>query len=96
MSIITEKISVADLLCQCAEEASELAQALMKYYRAVHGTNPTPVTVAEAKKALIEEIADVNVTVEALRLKLGISCDDIAEVEDEKIDRWEERLKNGV
>lgn len=96
MLTIVDALSTDDLLVQAAEEASELVQALTKYYRAMHGTNPTPITVAEARKSLIEEIADVNVAVEAVRLKLGISCDDIAEVEVAKIERWERRLENGI
>lgn len=96
MLTITNKLTLDDLLIQLAEEASELAQALTKYYRVTHGSNPTPVTISAARNALIEEIADVNVAVEAVRLKLMISCDDIAEVEDEKIARWKERVTNGI
>ena len=175
MMTITNKLTLDDLLIQAAEEASELAQALTKYYRVTHGSNPTPVTLDAARNALIEEIADVNVAVNALDMKtppkqqcyenedrygvsvaldimlvkaanassemarattkyclvqqdvfstygerlkyhqemwqtihdmeaemevlrraLGISCDDIAEIEAEKIARWEERVKNGI
>ena len=49
MLTIVDALSTDDLLVQAAEEASELVQALTKYYRAMHGTNPTPITVAEAK-----------------------------------------------
>jgi hypothetical protein len=44
----------------------------------------------------VEEIADVNVAAEAARRKLGISCDEIAEVEDAKIERWRRRVENGI
>lgn len=96
MLTITNKLTLDDLLIQAAEEASELAQALTKYYRVLHHANPTPVTLAQAREAIVEEIADVNVAVEALRLKLGISCDDIAEVEAAKIERWRRRIENGI
>lgn len=93
---IIESLSLDDLLIQLAEEASELAQALTKYYRVIHASNPTPVSLAEAREAIVEEIADVNVAAEALRLKLMISCDDIAEVEAKKIERWRRRANDGV
>ena len=96
MLTIINKLTLDDLLIQAAEEASELAQAATKYYRVIHGSNPTPVTLDAARNALIEEIADVNVAVEAVRLKLMISCDDIADVENEKIERWKERVENGI
>lgn len=93
MDKIVSTLTLDDLLIQAAEEASELAQALTKYYRVTHGSNPTPVSLQDARDALVEEIADVNVAAEAVRLKLMISCDDIAEVEDEKIARWKERAE---
>ncbi len=96
MTTITNACSLDDLLIQAAEEASELAQAAAKYYRVMHGANPSPVTLADARAALIEEIADVNVSVDAMRRKLGISCDEIAEVEDAKIERWRRRIENGI
>ena len=51
-----------------------------------------PKAAADALGKLVEEIADVNVAAEAVRVKLGISCDTIAEVEDAKIERWRRRL----
>lgn len=96
MNEITSRLTLDDLLIQAAEEASELAQALTKYYRVIHASNPTPVSLAEAREAIVEEIADVNVAAEALRLKLMISCDDIAEVEAKKIERWRRRANDGV
>lgn len=96
MLTITNKLTLDDLLIQAAEEASELAQALTKYYRVTHGSNPTSVSLQDARDALIEEIADVNVAAEAVRRKMGISCDEIAEVEDAKIERWRRRIENGI
>ena len=93
METITKHIPLEDLLIQLAEEAAELAQAASKYHRAIRGTNPTPVSQSGARLALIEEVADVNVAAEAVRMKLGILCDEIAVVEDEKIERWKKRIR---
>lgn len=96
METITKHIPLEDLLIQLAEEAAELAQAASKYHRAIRGTNPTPVSQHGARLALIEEVADVNVAAEAVRMKLGILCDEIAIVEDEKIERWKKRIRTGA
>lgn len=90
MDKIISTLTLDDLLIQLAEEAAELAQAAAKYYRVMHGANPSPVD------ALVEKIADVNVAAEAARRKMGISCDEIAEVEDAKIERWRRRVENGI
>lgn len=92
MNEIAKKVPLDALLMQLAEECGELTQAAGKYYRAIHGGNPTSLTPADALGKLVEEIADVNVAAEAVRVKLGISCDTIAEVEDAKIERWRMRL----
>lgn len=96
MHTITSKLTLDDLLIQAAEEASELAQALTKYYRVMHGSNPTPVTLAEAREAIVEEIADVNVATAVLRYKIGIPGEEIDEIEAAKIERWRRRVENGV
>ena len=58
--IIREKIGIGEVLAQLAEEATELAQAALKYRRVITGTNPTPVSKEEALEHLREEIADVD------------------------------------
>ena len=85
-----------DLLCQLAEEAAELAQAALKLRRAITQNNPTPVTAADARAVLIEEIADVEGAFEVLRHKIGITCDDVFAVEVAKIERWKGRVRDGV
>lgn len=92
MNEIVKNVPLDALLMQLAEECGELTQAVGKYYRATHDGNPTPVTLADTLDKLVEEIADVNVTAEAVRIKLGIYCEQIAEVEDAKIERWRRRL----
>ena len=96
MDKIVSSLTLDDLLIQLAEEASELAQAATKYYRVMRGANPSPVSMQDARDALVEEIADVNVAAEAVRRKMGISCDEIAEVEGAKIERWRRRVENGI
>lgn len=96
MDKIVKTLSLDDLLIQLAEEASELAQAATKLYRVTHGANPSPVSLQDARDALVEEIADVNVAAEAVRRKMGISCDDIFEMEDAKTERWRRRVENGI
>ena len=95
MNEIVKKVPLDALLLQLAEECEELTQAVGKYYRATHDGNHTPVTLADALDELVEEIADVNVAAEAVRMKLGIYCEQIAEAEDAKIERWRRRI-NGA
>ena len=96
MDKIISTLTLDDLLIQLAEEASELAQAATKYYRVMRGANSSPAPVQDARDALVEEIADVNVAAEAVRRKVGITCDEIAEVEDAKIERWRRMVENGI
>lgn len=96
MDKIIESLTLDDLLIQLTEEAAELAQAAAKYNRVARGTNPSPVPLQDARDALVEEIADVNVAAEAVRRKMGISCDEIAEVEDAKIERWRRRVNDAA
>ena len=92
MNEIAKKVPLDALLMQLAEECGELTQAAGKYYRSAHDDNPTPVALTDALDKLVEEIADVNVAAEAVRIKLGIYDEQIAEVEDAKIERWRRRL----
>lgn len=78
------------LLEQLAEECSELAQAALKLARKERGENPTPKTLDECFKALIEEMADVKLciwVVEASRsFDLRCNCD-------RKRERWAKRIR---
>ena len=68
-TIIRYKLSKTELLAQLAEEATELAQAALKYRRACDGTNPTPVKESEALDHLKEEIADVQLLIGVLDME---------------------------
>ena len=77
---------------QLAEEAAELGHAALKLARILRGENPTPMPEeAEAREALVREIADVMVCVDAVTdtrmlRDIGTCCT-------EKKDRWEQRLR---
>ena len=100
---IASRLSREDILCQLAEEASELAQAALKLRRAITGTNPTPVSADGANHTLNEEIVDVAVAVEAWFKSVIIGIDEIGTDDiksalgtfaDIKIARWAQRLKD--
>ncbi len=76
---------------QLAEEASELAHAALKLARILRGESPTPIGEAQARENLIEEIADVLVTVDAVTDTRMFQ--DIESYCTEKKDRWEQRLE---
>ena len=79
------------LLCQLAEEAAELAQAALKERRTLSDENPTPKTYQNAHIDLLEEVADVYVSLGEL-LSL-MDWETIAHTRAEKEKRWIERLK---
>lgn len=81
-----------DILCQLAEECSELAQAALKLRRTMSVTNPARKTRAEAFDALIEETADVLVCLRTLRETADNGyCIDVLITE--KVERWRNHLK---
>ena len=81
-----------DILCQLAEECSELAQAALKLRRTMSVTNPARKTRAEAFDALIEETADVLVCLRTLQATADNGyCIDVLIAE--KMERWRNHLK---
>ena len=90
---VADMLSTYELLTQLAEEAAELAQAALKYRRALRteqgqeDTSPTPKTAQEARKALEEEVADVELCVYALELTIDF------EPMKRKGERWLRRLE---
>ena len=85
---ITRSIGEEALYSQLAEEASELAQAALKVARVIHGTNPTPVSLAEAKGMVREELTDVA----QCATYLGVNID--YEQVKSKEERWVKRISN--
>jgi NTP pyrophosphatase (non-canonical NTP hydrolase) len=59
---ISSRMTEEAALRQIAEEAAELAQAALKYLRTRKQDSPTPTTPAEALTNLLEEIGDVQVS----------------------------------
>lgn len=87
MKYVREHFDTYDILDQLAEEAAELSQAALKLKRAMKGTNPTPVSLVDANKQLIEEYSDICNVANVM----GISIDhDICAY---KMKRWVERKK---
>lgn len=75
-----------EVLAQLAEEAAELAQAALKLRRALDGRNPTPVSEAAARAALIEESTDVALCLNLLQIEADWA------LYRKKYSRWRQRL----
>lgn len=93
--LITQKLGARERLEVLAEEAAELSQAALKMIRAYKmggAVNPTPITPNEALENLFEEIADVELAVEALGFYY-MNRRRIIDIKEEKRKRWFERLK---
>lgn len=88
---IGDQVPLAELLALLAEEAVELSHAALKLRRACDGSNPTPVHTNQALDNLMEEIADVRLLNQILGVEyLHI---DIQRRMEEKLTRWQNRLK---
>lgn len=90
---VLDKLGLPEVLTQLAEEASELAQAALKYRRALMGVNPTPVTKVEALARLREEIADVESCLTAVGPEVRGDVVTMLRTSAAKLKRWEDRLK---
>ena len=89
---IAEQLGPEEILCQCAEECAELAQAVLKMRRVLVGT--TPLTQSEARVLINEEVADVLNCVEALEAISLVDMGRVDQIKEDKLDRWESRLTN--
>lgn len=85
---IARSIGWEAMYTQLAEEATELAQAALKVARIMHGTNPTPISLIEAKDMVREEFTDVVQC--ATYLELGADYEQIKHKEE----RWANRIAN--
>jgi hypothetical protein len=90
---VSDILPKTEILAQVAEEASELAQAALKLRRALDGTNPTPKSVEECRKAFEEEYADVVNCIIALDCMDDAAFDRMQKMQHEKEIRWLSRLK---
>jgi hypothetical protein len=93
LDYIAAKVSRTSRLMQVAEEAAELIHAATKLARIKAGDNPAAVSRKQALKNLVEEIADVKNSIDALQLDDILPSGAVEEVERVKLDRWFERVK---
>lgn len=84
-------LTEGELLCQLAEESAELVQAALKERRALEDDNPTPVSYPDAHANLLEEVADVYVSLGEL-LSLA-DWETVAHIRAKKEKRWIQRLE---
>lgn len=92
-STIVKLLGEPEILTQLAEEASELAQAALKLRRALTGDNPTPKSQEECRKALIEEMADVELCLMILGYWNSKASRTVGEIIAAKAKRWGQRLE---
>lgn len=93
LEYIREKLNEEELLCQLAEEASELAQAALKLRRVYEGSNPARTTGERALNNLHEEIADVKLTLKVLGLDGPNDRAKHAHIMQVKATRWARELE---
>lgn len=96
--VIRKHLKDDEILAQLAEEAAELSQAALKLRRALAGVNPTPVSKKRALNCFIEEMADVDVAMNAFLA--GFCHEDTMQINEtwravfrDKLERWEKRLE---
>lgn len=96
LEYVRQKESLHNRMQQLAEEAAELTQAVLKYNRAMGFGCYTPMSPKDANDAMVEEIADVLLCMEAAFPHCPGNMDfysNLARVYREKAERWAERLK---
>ena len=86
LSYIFDALSEDDRQLQIIEESAELIVAICKMIRARKGTNPTPVTTKQARAMMLEESADVAVSMEANATYTD--AQEINRIKLEKAERW--------
>ena len=91
---IAEQLGAEEILCQCAEECSELARAVLKRRRVLVGT--TPLTQGKARALINEEVADVLNCAEALEAISFVDWGQVARIQAGKLERWDRRIREGV
>lgn len=96
LQYIVDCLPTEELLAQLAEEASELAQAALKLRRVEDGTNPARISKEDAIKNLLEEIADVSLSINLLGFNTDQNEVIFQEIMAEKTDRWADSLDWGA
>lgn len=96
LEYVRQEESLYNRMQQLSEEAAELAQAVLKYNRAMGFGCYTPMSPKDANDAMVEEMADVLLCMEAASPHCPGNMDfysNLARVYREKAERWAERLK---
>lgn len=96
LEYVRQEESLYNRMQQLAEEAAELAQAVLKYNRAMGFGCYTPMRPKDANDAIVEEMADVLLCIEAAFPHCPGNMDfynNLSRVYREKAERWAERLK---
>ena len=88
MGLMKEKVGEPELLCQCAEECAEMAQAALKLARILRAINPTPISEEEARQNLKEEFSDIANCADDLGLQ--VDRDLIRSKQERFLKRWRE------
>lgn len=91
---IIRALPMEERLAQLAEECGELCRAALKLRRAMGGANPTPLSEADTRKQMLEEIADVMTCVDVILMDMDTraAVDQIETTMTEKAERWAGRL----
>ena len=66
--LIRDKLSNTDLLIQLSEECNELSAAITKLVRKIRDNNPTPKTLPEIEDSITEEMTDVILCLDMLKI----------------------------
>lgn len=93
LQFVIDCLPTAELLAQLAEEAAELAQAALKLRRCYDRTNPARISKEEAMKKLLEEVADVLLSLQVLGLEYEANPEIYREIMDRKTKRWAKSLE---
>lgn len=97
LQYITQNVPLSEILAQLAEEASEMSQAALKLRRAQGNENPTPVSVEDCKRALLEEWADVRLCTMALaKAGLDMGSREAQVIIESKANRWANRISENI
>jgi transcriptional regulator with XRE-family HTH domain len=90
---IRDKLPRTEILAAVAEEASELAQAALKLRRACNGDNPTPKKTWVCAAEFDEEVSDLINTLIA-HYGEQLEYETVGSLKNqEKLERWVQRLK---
>lgn len=95
-----ESLGGCELLCQLAEEASELSKAALKLRRSIDGKNPTPKSFDQCMADMAEEYADVLFCLRIVLEKLNWNWNDfgglVDQIGEEKMKRWAGRIRQKI